>query len=117
MNGWNAYEMLVVVGFFSVPQSKLLVGGDHNDVIYGVGTARRARVPRGAVLNALPVDASGTWRIGLEARRLVTVAGTELDLTPREYELLKQMLASPGRVLTRGRLLRGNIRVIKIASG
>jgi two-component system KDP operon response regulator KdpE len=40
------------------------------------------------------------------ARRLVTVAGAELDLTPREYELLKQMLASPGRVLTRGRLLR-----------
>ena len=40
------------------------------------------------------------------ARRLVTVRGTKLDLTPREYELLKQMLASPGRVLTRGRLLR-----------
>ena len=40
------------------------------------------------------------------ARRLVTVAGTGLDLTPREYELLKQMLSSPGRVLTRGRLLR-----------
>jgi two-component system, OmpR family, KDP operon response regulator KdpE len=40
------------------------------------------------------------------SRRLVTVAGSELDLTPREYELLKQMLASPGRVLTRGRLLR-----------
>ena len=32
--------------------------------------------------------------------------GAELDLTPREYELLKQMLASPGRLLTRGRLLR-----------
>jgi two-component system KDP operon response regulator KdpE len=40
------------------------------------------------------------------ARRLVTVAGEPLDLTPREYELLKQMLGAPGRVLTRGRLLR-----------
>jgi two-component system KDP operon response regulator KdpE len=39
-------------------------------------------------------------------RRLVVVAGTDLDLTPREYELLKQMLSSPGRVLTKGRLLR-----------
>ena len=30
------------------------------------------------------------------ARRVATVDDTELDLTPREYELLKQMLASPG---------------------
>ena len=40
------------------------------------------------------------------ARRVVTVGGEELALTPREYELLKQILAAPGRVLTRGRLLR-----------
>jgi len=40
------------------------------------------------------------------ARRVVTVGGEELALTPREYELLKQILGSPGRVLTRGRLLR-----------
>ena len=63
---------------------------------------RRAGGPAG--------DPSGLLRNGSisldPARRLVTVAGTELDLTPREYELLKQMLASPGRVLTRGRLLR-----------
>ena len=36
----------------------------------------------------------------------VTVAGTPVDLTPREYELLKVMLSQPGRLLTRGRLLR-----------
>ncbi len=40
------------------------------------------------------------------ARRVVTVGGEELALTPREYELLKQILGAPGRVLTRGRLLR-----------
>jgi two-component system KDP operon response regulator KdpE len=55
-------------------------------------------------------DASGILRngsISLDAtRRLVTVSGTELGLTPREYELLRLILASPGRVLTRGRLLR-----------
>jgi len=39
-------------------------------------------------------------------RRLVTVSDVSVDLTPREFELLRQMLASPGRVLTRGRLLR-----------
>ena len=39
-------------------------------------------------------------------RRLVLVADAPVDLTPREFELLKLMLASPGRLLTRGRLLR-----------
>ncbi len=39
-------------------------------------------------------------------RRRVTVRDREVDLTPREYGLLLQFLAAPGRVLTRGRLLR-----------
>jgi len=36
----------------------------------------------------------------------VTVGEAELRLTPREYELLKVLLANAGRVVTRGRLLR-----------
>ena len=40
------------------------------------------------------------------ARRAVTVAGNAVELTPREYELLKTLLSMPGRVLTKGRLLR-----------
>ena len=77
---------------------------------YGIGEvrARIAALLRRAGGQA--GDPSGLLRNGSisldPARRLVTVAGRELDLTPREYELLKQMLASPGRVLTRGRLLR-----------
>ena len=39
-------------------------------------------------------------------RRLVTVGALPVDLTPREYELLKVMLGQPGRLLTKGRLLR-----------
>jgi two-component system KDP operon response regulator KdpE len=39
-------------------------------------------------------------------RRAVAVAGVQVDLTPREYELLKTMIGQPGRLLTRGRLLR-----------
>jgi two-component system KDP operon response regulator KdpE len=39
-------------------------------------------------------------------RRTVEVDGQPVDLTPREYELLKVMLSQPGRLLTRGRLLR-----------
>ena len=38
--------------------------------------------------------------------RAVTVDGVAVDLTPREYELLKVLLAQPGRLLTKGRLLR-----------
>ena len=39
-------------------------------------------------------------------RRAVTVGGVPVELTPREYELLKTMVGQPGRLLTRGRLLR-----------
>jgi len=39
-------------------------------------------------------------------RHVATVGGTPVDLTPREYELLKTMLSSPGRLLTKARLLR-----------
>jgi two-component system KDP operon response regulator KdpE len=40
------------------------------------------------------------------AHRAVTVADMPVELTPREYELLKTMVGQPGRLLTRGRLLR-----------
>jgi two-component system KDP operon response regulator KdpE len=51
------------------------------------------------------VLALGSVRMDM-VRRQVSVAGEPLELTPREYELLKVMLGQPGRVLTRGRLLR-----------
>ena len=56
------------------------------------------------------IDPSGVVEIGplrLDPdRRLVTVGDAELHLTPREYELLKVLLAHTGRAVTRGRLLR-----------
>ena len=59
---------------------------------------------------ASAVDPSGAIQIGLlrlePERRRVTVAGREVRLTPREYELLKVLLAHAGRVVTSGRLLR-----------
>ncbi len=36
----------------------------------------------------------------------VSVAGTPVHLTPREYELLKVLLGQAGRLVTKGRLLR-----------
>ncbi len=63
---------------------------------------RRAAGPSA---DAHGVLALGPVRLDL-TRRVVTVDGQLLDLTPREYELLKVMLSQPGRLLTRGRLLR-----------
>jgi two-component system KDP operon response regulator KdpE len=47
----------------------------------------------------------GSLRIDL-TRHVATVDHRPLDLTPREYELLRTMLAQPGRLLTKARLLR-----------
>ncbi len=55
-------------------------------------------------------DAAGRVRAGplvLDAtRHEVTVAGNPVDLTPREFEVLRVLLAHAGRLVTRGRLLR-----------
>ncbi len=57
-----------------------------------------------------PAAPDGRIRVsGLQmdpTQRKVTIDGHELRLTPREYEVLKTLLAHTGRVVTRGRLLR-----------
>jgi len=55
-------------------------------------------------------DAGGRVAVGplvLDVlRHEVTVDGRRVDLTPREFEVLRVLLAHPGRLVTRGRLLR-----------
>jgi two-component system KDP operon response regulator KdpE len=67
----------------------------------------RAVLRRAAGPNA---DASGCLRLGpIEldpVKREVRVSGEAVRLTPREYELLKVMMSSKGRILTKARLLR-----------
>jgi two-component system KDP operon response regulator KdpE len=67
----------------------------------------RAALRRSLVTEVDPSGAAliGSLRLDPE-RRMVTVGDAELHLTPREYELLKVLLAHAGRVVTRGRLLR-----------
>jgi two-component system KDP operon response regulator KdpE len=36
----------------------------------------------------------------------VSVAGTPVELTPREFEILRVLLTHEGRIVTKGRLLR-----------
>ena len=71
----------------------------------------RARV--GALLRragGAGADQAGVVRAGPllldPGRRAITCDGVLLDLTPREYELLKTMIGHRGRLLTKGRLLR-----------
>jgi two-component system KDP operon response regulator KdpE len=55
-------------------------------------------------------DTAGRMRLGPVVmdvpRHEVRVGETELELTPREFELLKVLMANSGRVVTAGRLLR-----------
>jgi two-component system KDP operon response regulator KdpE len=52
-----------------------------------------------------PVFTSGDLTVDL-ARRVVTVAGREVQLTPTEYDLLRVLVTDAGKVLTHHQLLR-----------
>jgi two-component system KDP operon response regulator KdpE len=74
-------------------------------------TELRARVDALIRRSAGPVaDPAGEIRVGAltvdVARRLVTVNGAVVHLTPREYEVLKVLVMHAGRLVTHGRLLR-----------
>ena len=60
--------------------------------------------------SAGPAGDAGRLAIGplvLDApRHVVTVGGQPVDLTPREFEVLRVLLTHQGRLVTRGRLLR-----------
>ncbi len=75
---------------------------------FGVGEllARlRAALRRTAQTANEPVFTSGNLKVDL-ARRLVTVSGREVQLTPTEYELLRVLVTHAGKVLTHHHLLR-----------
>jgi two-component system KDP operon response regulator KdpE len=75
---------------------------------FGVGEllARlRAALRRAAQTTSEPVFTSGSLKVDLP-RRLITVSGLEVQLTPTEYELLRVMVTHAGKVLTHHFLLR-----------
>lgn len=65
----------------------------------------RANLRRGAIAMEEPVVRVGILTIDA-ARRRVTRNGSEIHLTPTEYELLRLLARHPGRVLTHRQLLR-----------
>jgi two-component system KDP operon response regulator KdpE len=75
---------------------------------FGVGEllARlRAALRRASQTTSEPVFTSGNLKVDL-ARRLITVSGLEVQLTPTEYELLRVLITHAGKVLTHHFLLR-----------
>jgi two-component system, OmpR family, KDP operon response regulator KdpE len=70
-------------------------------------TARlRAILRRAAGETAAPVLCSGELELDT-VRRLVTLGGEPVHLTPTEYELLRFFMSSAGKVITHQTLLRG----------
>ncbi|HEV2304389.1 MAG TPA: response regulator transcription factor [Candidatus Acidoferrales bacterium] len=65
----------------------------------------RAALRRTSVLNNLPAFISKELTIDFDTRR-VTARGREVHLTPKEFDLLRQLVASQGRPLTHRRLLQ-----------
>jgi two-component system, OmpR family, KDP operon response regulator KdpE len=65
----------------------------------------RTALRRSATLEKLPAFASKELDIDFEARR-VTVRGRDVHLTPKEFDLLRQLVANQGKPLTHRRLLQ-----------
>lgn len=67
---------------------------------------RRARASAFATPDGMPREAYEAGPIVLDAEaHVVTVGGSPVTLTPKEFDLLRVLLQNAGRVLTRARLL------------
>jgi two-component system, OmpR family, KDP operon response regulator KdpE len=105
-----------------IPIIILSVRGSENDKIaaldagaddyltkpFGVGEllARlRANIRRSTGERNDPIFTVGNLQVDL-IKRLVTISGKEVQLTPNEYELLRILIADAGKVLTHRHLLR-----------
>jgi two-component system KDP operon response regulator KdpE len=65
----------------------------------------RVALRRAAQPQATPLFQVGDLAVDL-ARRVVTLAGKEVTLTPTEYDLLRVLVQNAGKVLTHNQLLR-----------
>ena len=73
-----------------------------DELLARIRTAQRHRLHQGG---ERPLFQSGDLGIDL-VRRIVTVRGSEIKLSPREYEVLRLMAAHAGKVLTHRFMLR-----------
>lgn len=108
---WTALP-IVVLSVREQEQDKIaaLDGGADDYLVkpFGVGEllARlRVCLRRAAPRGSDPLFSVGHLRVDL-ARRLVSVQGQEVQLTPTEYDLLRVLVLNAGRVMTHRQVLR-----------
>ena len=75
------------------------------ELIARINAVMRRSGDSGAVDEVPDEMSSGGLEVSLRTRR-VTVAGQELHLTPREFDILAMLIADPGAVVSRDDLLR-----------
>ena len=127
LRGWTDVPVLVLSGRSdSIDKVEALDAGADDYVTKPFGMdellARlRAMTRRTGETDAQPVVELGRATVDLAARR-VTVAGTDVRLTPTEWHLLEVLLRHPGKLLSQRQLLaevwgpgyesaQGNLRV------
>jgi len=108
---WNSVPVIVVSALDGEADKIAALDAGADDYVtkpYAVGELL-ARV-RAALRRVGPRDAAPTVRFGEVvvdlAMRDVTRGGEPVHLTPREYDILANLAAHPGRVLTHATLLR-----------
>jgi len=63
-------------------------------------------VPHAPTATGREVQAFAHWRFDIAARHLLTSGGETVELTANEFNLLSELVAHPGTVLSRERLLQ-----------
>jgi DNA-binding response OmpR family regulator len=118
----NGYEIcrLIREEKLAMPIIMLTAKGDESDIVLGLNLgaddyvtkpfsikellARAAAFLRRARKEVHDVYEFGCFRLDIPARRL-TRKGKEIDLSPKEFDLLEFFVKKPGRVLTRDEIL------------
>ncbi|HEY3014619.1 MAG TPA: response regulator [Nocardioides sp.] len=110
LRGWTNVPILVLSGRSdSSDKVEALDAGADDYVTKPFGMEEllarlRAMSRRGGVPTDLPVVQVGEATVDLAARR-VTLAGTDVRLTPTEWHLLEVLVRSPGKLLSQRQLL------------
>ncbi|NTU82206.1 MAG: response regulator transcription factor [Chloroflexales bacterium] len=112
VRGWSEVPIIVISGRVAEPDKVVALDCGADDYLikpFGIDElmARvRVALRHGArITSAEPVLTFGDLSID-RARRLVTVQGSEVHLTPTEYDLLRVLAGNPGKVLTHRAILR-----------
>jgi len=112
LRNWRSLVPIIVVSARTEERAKVealdLGADDYLTKPFGVDEflARlRAALRRGPGQLPTPTLASGELQLD-QVRRVVTLRGREVHLTPTEYEILRYLMANAGRIVTYPTLLR-----------